>query len=106
LSSQESPKIPLFIYWWWIRTSTTVDISRELIVDRLGSVTYDRFLFYVMGPYKSFNLEYVLGEEELAGDDANANEPLSLVHVRDHRGLVDALGVSWRLDASSEPASG
>jgi hypothetical protein len=42
----------------------TVDISRELIVERLGSVTYDRFLFYVMGPYKSFNLNYVLSEEE------------------------------------------
>jgi hypothetical protein len=42
----------------------TVDISRELIVERLGSVTYDRFLFYLMGPYKSFNLNYVLSEEE------------------------------------------
>jgi hypothetical protein len=27
-------------------------------------VTYDRFLFYLMGPYKSFNLNYVLGETE------------------------------------------
>lgn len=42
----------------------TVEITRELIADRLGSVTYDRFLFYVMGPYKSFNLNYVLSEEE------------------------------------------
>jgi hypothetical protein len=42
----------------------TVDISRELIVERLGRVTYDRFLFYVMGPYKSFNLNYVLSEKE------------------------------------------
>src|SRR6056297_2376541 len=42
----------------------TVEITRELIADRLGRVTYDRFLFYVMGPYKSFNLNYVLSEEE------------------------------------------
>lgn len=42
----------------------TVDITRDLVVDRLGSVKYDRFLFYLMGPYKSFNLNYVLSEEE------------------------------------------
>jgi len=41
-----------------------VKITRELIADRLGRVTYDRFLFYLMGPYKSFNLNYVLSEEE------------------------------------------
>jgi len=39
-------------------------ITRQLITDRLGDVTYDRFLFYLMGPYKSFNLNYVLSEEE------------------------------------------
>lgn len=43
---------------------------------------------------------------ELEGDDANANTSLSLVHVRDHRPLLDALGVSWRLDGASEEASG
>lgn len=42
----------------------TVEISRELIASRLGEVTYDRFLFYLMGPYKSFNLRYVLSGEE------------------------------------------
>src|SRR6056297_3492672 len=42
----------------------TVEITRELIADRLGRVTYDRFLFFLMGPYKSFNLNYVLSEEE------------------------------------------
>jgi hypothetical protein len=42
----------------------SIEITRELIADRLGRVTYDRFLFYVMGPYKSFNLNYVLSEEE------------------------------------------
>ncbi|MDS0300897.1 hypothetical protein NDI76_19285 [Halogeometricum sp. S1BR25-6] len=41
-----------------------VEITRDLIVERLGRVNYDRFLFYLMGPYKSFNLEYVLSEEE------------------------------------------
>ncbi|WP_423998999.1 DUF7509 family protein [Haloarcula salina] len=39
-------------------------ITRDLITDRVGAVTYDRFLFYLMGPYKSFNLNYVLSEEE------------------------------------------
>lgn len=39
-------------------------ITRNLITDRLGNVKYDRFLFYVMGPYKSFNLNYVLSDEE------------------------------------------
>jgi hypothetical protein len=42
----------------------TAEITRELIISRLGDVTYDRFLFYLMGPYKSFNLNYVLSEEE------------------------------------------
>lgn len=43
------------------------EVTRELIIDRLGSVTYDRFLFYLMGPYKSFNLNYVLSREERQG---------------------------------------
>jgi hypothetical protein len=42
----------------------TVEITRDLIVDRVGRVKYDRFLFYLMGPYKSFNLNYVLSETE------------------------------------------
>ncbi|MFD1640793.1 DUF7509 family protein [Halohasta litorea] len=41
-----------------------MDITRELIFKRLGDVKYDRFLFYLMGPYKSFNLNYILSEEE------------------------------------------
>lgn len=41
-----------------------MEITRDRIVDRLGDVKYDRFLFYLMGPYKSFNLNYVLSEEE------------------------------------------
>lgn len=39
------------------------EITRDRIVAQLGDVTYDRFLFYLMGPYKSFNLNYVLDEE-------------------------------------------
>jgi hypothetical protein len=46
-----------------------VEIARELIMDRLGEVQYDRFLFYIMGPYKSFNLNYLLDEDQLAGID-------------------------------------
>ena len=42
----------------------TETITRRLIAERLGTVKYDRFLFYLMGPYKSFNLNYVLSEEE------------------------------------------
>lgn len=41
-----------------------VEITRELIAERLGNVKYDSFLFYLMGPYKSFNLNYVLSEKE------------------------------------------
>ena len=41
-----------------------MEISRDMLVERLGAVTYDRFLFYLMGPYKSFNLNHVLSEEE------------------------------------------
>ncbi|MDG5821524.1 hypothetical protein [Natronococcus sp. A-GB7] len=41
-----------------------MEITRNRIADRLGDVKYDRFLFYLMGPYKSFNLNYVLSEEE------------------------------------------
>lgn len=44
--------------------SVTGRITRDLIVDSIGHVTYDRFLFYLMGPYKSFNLEYVLERSE------------------------------------------
>jgi len=40
------------------------EITRRLIRGRLAEVTYDGFLFYIMGPYKSFNLNYVLSDEE------------------------------------------
>lgn len=42
----------------------TTRITRDSIVDRLERVKYDRFLFYLMGPYKSFDLNYVIPEEE------------------------------------------
>ncbi len=47
-------------------------ITRELLRDRLSDVKYDRFLFYLMGPYKSFNLNYVLSEEERQNIDTEA----------------------------------
>lgn len=40
------------------------EITRDDLIHRLGHVAYDRFLLYLMGPYKSFNLNYVLSEEE------------------------------------------
>lgn len=40
-------------------------ITRDDIRDALGRTAYDRFLVYVMGPYKSFNLNYVLTDDEL-----------------------------------------
>lgn len=46
-------------------------ITRELVIDRLGSVKYDQFLFYLMGPYKSFNLNYVLSEADRAEIDVD-----------------------------------
>ena len=42
------------------------EISRDGIIHQLGYVPYDRFLVYLMGPYKSFNLNYILDEDELA----------------------------------------
>lgn len=50
----------------------TGDITRQEIVERLGDVKYDRFLFYLMGPYKSFNLNYVLSEQERQEIDIDA----------------------------------
>jgi len=46
----------------------TVEITRDVIAERLGHVTYDRFLFCLMGPYKSFNLNYVLSEKRAPGN--------------------------------------
>lgn len=40
-------------------------ISHDEIQTALGRATYNRSLVYVIGPYKSFDLSYVLSEEEL-----------------------------------------
>ncbi|NGM70921.1 hypothetical protein G6M89_18255 [Natronolimnobius sp. AArcel1] len=48
------------------------EITRDHIADRLGDVAYDRFLLYLMGPYKSFNLNYVFNNDEL--NDVEINE--------------------------------
>lgn len=47
-------------------------ITRDLITGQLGDVSYDRFLLYLMGPYKSFNLNYVLTDEERAEVDVGS----------------------------------
>lgn len=39
-------------------------ISRDEVVRRLGRVRYDRFLLYLMGPYRSFHLDHVLSGDE------------------------------------------
>lgn len=35
---------------------------RDRIVEQLGTVPYDRFLVYLMGPYKSFSVEEIVPE--------------------------------------------
>lgn len=47
-------------------------ITRKRIFNRLGEVRYDRFLFYLMGPYKSFNLNYILSDDEREAIDIDA----------------------------------
>lgn len=42
----------------------TTEISRDQIVANLATPDYPRFLFYLMGPYKSFNLNYYLSDEQ------------------------------------------
>ncbi|KYH24304.1 hypothetical protein HAPAU_32870 [Halalkalicoccus paucihalophilus] len=42
----------------------TVEITRDLIAERVRKVKYDRFIFYLIGSYKSFNLNYVLSDEQ------------------------------------------
>ncbi|WP_256289535.1 DUF7509 family protein [Halobellus inordinatus] len=63
-------------------------ITRDRILDRLGEVTYDRFLFYLMGPYKSFNLNYVLSEEERRDIDV-ADLPGPLRRLFQNRDEID-----------------
>lgn len=42
----------------------TDHITRELLTQQLGDVRLDQFLCYLMGPYKSFNLNYILDEDQ------------------------------------------
>jgi len=67
----------------------SAEITRDLIVDRLGQVTYDRFLFYLMGPYKSFNLNYVLSEEERREIDVE-DLPGPLRRLFQNKGDIDS----------------
>lgn len=72
-----------------------VEITRELIADRLGDVQYDRFLFYLMGPYKSFNLNYVLSEAERQRIDVD-DLPGPLRRLFRNRDDIDAAQVLLR----------
>lgn len=63
-------------------------ITRDRIADRLGNVKYDRFLLYLMGPYKSFNLNYVFDETELA--DVNVDDlPGPFRRLFQHKDEID-----------------
>ncbi len=79
---------------------TTADV-----VDRLVDTRTVRLGGMDDGNTPRFRLT-VPDPEELDGDDANSNESLSLVHVRNPRRLIDALGVTWRLDESTDSESG
>ncbi|MEF8827881.1 MAG: hypothetical protein V5A15_02115 [Haloarcula sp.] len=67
----------------------TTEITRERITDQVGDVRYDQFLFYLMGPYKSFNLNYVLSESERAGIDI-ADLPGPLRTLFQNKDEIDA----------------
>ncbi|KAB1188609.1 MULTISPECIES: hypothetical protein [Haloferax] len=75
-------------------------ITRDDIRASLGRTTYDRFLVYVMGPYKSFNLNYVLSEQELRDIDIeDLPGPIRrLFAARDD--IDDALALLRRLQGS------
>ena len=79
----------------------TAEISRDLLVERLGAVKYDRFLFYLMGPYKSFNLEYVLDEEERRDIDT-ADLPGPLRRLFRNKADIDAEVDIDRVDAVTQ----
>lgn len=81
-------------------------ITRDDIRDALGRTAYDRFLVYVMGPYKSFNLNYVLSEEELADIDvADLPGPIrKLFAARDD--VDDALALLRRVQGALRAAPG
>lgn len=65
-----------------------VEITRDLIAKRLGHVKYDRFLFYLMGPYKSFNLNYVLSDEQRREIDIE-DLPGPLRHLFQSKATID-----------------
>lgn len=69
------------------------EITRDLLVERLSEVHYDRFLFYLMGPYKSFNLNYVLSESDRREIDTDdLPEPIrSLFQSKDEIDAAQAL---------------
>jgi hypothetical protein len=82
---------------------TDLEVSTD-VVDRLFDTRTVR-LGGVDDDTSTFRLT-VPDPEDLDGDDTNVNESLPLVHVRDHRRLIDALGATWRLDRPTDSPSG
>jgi hypothetical protein len=68
--------------------AVTDEITRDQLVERLGAVEYDRFLVYLMGPYKSFDLNYVLSDEERASIDID-DLPSPLRRLFQNRDAID-----------------
>jgi hypothetical protein len=83
---------------------TDLEVSTD-IVDRLFDAETVRLGGLADDDTPTFRLT-VPDPEELDGDDANVNQSLSLVHVRDHRRLIDALGAGWRLDGPTDSPGG
>lgn len=70
-------------------------ITRDSLVERLPAVQFDRFLFYLMGPYKSFNLNYILSDEEL--DDIEIDDlPGQLRRLFNNRDEITASQATLR----------
>lgn len=77
-----------------------VEISRELVIRRLGQVRLRRFLVYLMGPYRSFNLGYVLSDEERAQVDlASLPGPIRRL-FRNEDQIDEALALLRRVQGS------
>jgi hypothetical protein len=86
------------------RAVTDLETTADF-VDRLFDTRTVRLGGMADGDTPTFRLT-VPDPEELDGDDANSNESLSLLHVPNHRRLIDALGVAWRLEESTDSQSG
>lgn len=78
----------------------TVEISRDLVVSRLGAVRYDRFLFYLMGPYTSFDFASVLDQQDRAAIEASGLPETVARLIRDDDGIDDAMALLRRVQGA------